>query len=645
MNTAHDHESRIDVVSACPMRTASLIWQSRPGMWILTVVTKATYVLTPGESPLATDQDEPHEADGYWNDDETLSLHVASDLAPFKRNADVILVGRAFAPEGLPVRSLVVRLAAAGMDKRATVFGDRAWSSSGDVGDAAPFATMGLRWERAAGGPSTSNPVGVPMGLVDAPQRARTASIPNVQSPGVYLARRGETLAPVGFGPIAPHWPGRAEKVSRHATSRGVVEWIDRALPDDLDASYFNVAPPDQQVALIRSDECIVLENLHAAHKRLTTSLMGLEPRGVVTRSAGAGELHFRCDTLSIDTDRGRCSLVWRAQVALAHRHEAGQVLVTTSTRDPHQGATMTLVGRIEVEPALPFLDHANAPPGGSQTEEAQAGASEVVEGVNGTATGTILIATGLPSTGARPRVDGATTMPLPLAPATAILPFATKLALVDDAIGAVAAVAPEWQEPEEAKPAAPLDWRYDIPPPPLVGSYEAEARAASGVDSPELPPQPTEAETTEETPPVETPVLLSIEQFSVVAATLAERRTPRGETLRANELRERDWSANEARWAEALRQESARGSTKLRSAGDGAYVGAVERFRGPITAFEYARLTIALERGQTQLVLDELKIQRPALMRVIRLWAKRVALDAQLADEVKSALAALRTA
>ena len=90
----------MDVVSACPLRVASNLWQPRPSAWTLTVVCRATFRLEPGESPLADVQEEPAEDDGYWNDDEARSLHAPSDLVPFKARADVLGGGTAGWPTG-----------------------------------------------------------------------------------------------------------------------------------------------------------------------------------------------------------------------------------------------------------------------------------------------------------------------------------------------------------------------------------------------------------------------------------------------------------------------------------------------------------------------------------------------------------------
>jgi hypothetical protein len=325
---------------------------------MLTVVCKATFVLMPGESPLAREQDEPNESDGYWNDEETRSLHFASDLAPFKRRADVLVVGHAFAPERRPVGSLVARLVVGEVDKAIAVFGDRAWTPDGQMREGPWFVKMPLRWERAAGGPGTANPVGVRMGSAAVGDRYGAVALPNLQAPGTYLASPSDLLAPIGFGPLAPRWSERVEKLYRHAAGWEPGRWNERPVPDDIDAGYFNAAPGDQQVAEIRSGERVVLENLHADHARLVTSLSQVEPRAVVERAGGSAEVRLRCDTLWIDTDRGCCSLVWRGQVLLGAPREAGRVVVTAvgGGRAAVVGdGTATVVGGLIGGAALPF--------------------------------------------------------------------------------------------------------------------------------------------------------------------------------------------------------------------------------------------------------------------------------------------------
>src|SRR5687767_5935849 len=115
----------MEVVSACSLPVGSIVWQSRSGGASLTVVCKATYALCPVESQLAGEQDPLHDADRFWNDDPRQALRLASDFAPFKRRADVLLTGHAYAPRGEPSRSIVARLLVGEVDKTIEIFVDR----------------------------------------------------------------------------------------------------------------------------------------------------------------------------------------------------------------------------------------------------------------------------------------------------------------------------------------------------------------------------------------------------------------------------------------------------------------------------------------------------------------------------------------
>lgn len=319
----------MDVVSACPLRVASLIWRPGRGGFALTVACRATYLLEPIRSVLADVQEEPSEEDNHWDDDETRSLSAPSDLVPFKKGADVLLVGHAFAPRAEPVRSVVARLQVGGVDKAVEAHCDRAFTLDGGLVEGPRIASMSLRWERAAGGPGTSNPVG--MRFDAAPDRFGRVPVPNLQPPWKHVAARGDIFDPVGFGPIAPSWPTRADKLHRHAAGWPHRRWFARPLAEDIGRAYFNAAPPDQQVDALAPDARIVLENLHREHPRLVTSLAPVIPRAIVERSGrGREEIALACDTLWIDTDRGICTLVWRGTVALAHPEEAGRVVVWT---------------------------------------------------------------------------------------------------------------------------------------------------------------------------------------------------------------------------------------------------------------------------------------------------------------------------
>ncbi|HVK66872.1 MAG TPA: DUF2169 domain-containing protein, partial [Polyangium sp.] len=164
----------MEVVSACPLRVGSILWQPREGAYVLTVVCKATFTLAPEVSALAEEQDDPNEHDEYWDDDARRSLSAASDLAPFKRGADILLVGHAYAPHTSPGGPFFARLAVGDLlDKTIVVHGERAWTADGRLLEEPPAGRVALRWERAAGGPGTMNPVGVPPNAPPDPRHLR----------------------------------------------------------------------------------------------------------------------------------------------------------------------------------------------------------------------------------------------------------------------------------------------------------------------------------------------------------------------------------------------------------------------------------------------------------------------------------------
>ncbi|MDC0748370.1 DUF2169 family type VI secretion system accessory protein [Polyangium mundeleinium] len=336
----------MEVVTVCPFRVASLLWQPRRGGWVLTVVCKATYDLAPVQSRLAANQDDPNEDDNHWNDDPARSVYSPSDLVPFKVRADVVLVGNAFASRGEASRSILTRLVVGGIDKSIEAFGERVYGPDGAVRETSRVTKVPLRYERATGGPDTLNPVGI---RPDAqPDAYGVSPVPNLQPPGLLVQSRADVIPPIGYGPIAPTWPGRLEALGAYASSFSQQIVREQPVPDDIDPAYFDCAPRDQQLDELRDNERIVLENLHPQHPRLVTSLPGLHPRAFLVRPGGnPQDLTMKCDTLWIDTDRAQCTLTWRAQIGLDRPHGLGRVVV--AMEEPGQRLTWADVERLLV--------------------------------------------------------------------------------------------------------------------------------------------------------------------------------------------------------------------------------------------------------------------------------------------------------
>jgi len=137
-------------------------------------------------------------------------------------------------------------------------------------------------YERAGGGPGTSNPVGVQ----GTPNSYGRVPVPNLQPVNARVSTPSDFVAPVGFGPIAPGWPSRRERLGRSAILAGGAgpDVRHKPLPDDLQPAYFNHAPRDQQVQLLRDRERIVMEHMNPDHPRFVTSLPS-----VLSLACGAG--------------------------------------------------------------------------------------------------------------------------------------------------------------------------------------------------------------------------------------------------------------------------------------------------------------------------------------------------------------------
>jgi hypothetical protein len=654
----------MDVVSASPFRVGSILWQDGAGASTLTVVAKATYLLQPGESVLDRHQDAPFEADEHWDDDENRSLHTACDLAPFKRNADVLVLGHAFAPGGQPVRSLRARVLLGEVDKSVEVVCDRAFSQDGRLREGAPFVKMALRWERAAGGPGTANPAGV---RADAPpDRYGLTPLPNLVPPGLHMASRRDFVEPAGFGPIGPSWPARQSWLHRGLAGWDYRRWALQPLPADLDPGFFNAAPADQQLGAIRPNERIVLENLHRDHARLATNLTTVTPRAVVEWAGRPSqELRMRCDTLCIDTDRGTCSLTWRVAIPLDPRSQAGRVVITLA-QSGHgaEDAARQLMSTTAELPAppgtLPFMQPVPLPTRASA-----------------------------PDLGVAP---GHQTLDTPLGAAMPALPFRVGRSPLAGTVLGRLQPAPEEPAPrsddddddeddEQTFTVLPDDVAsfldvHPAAPPPLI--------TMGGPESPPKPPdlvrarallEPLatpervareqaaaeevveEAEILEEAPaeearaplPTEAPGLpldaYPLERCAAIAASIARRKPETSAILDAHDLAPARWEALGQHWQDAIRAESARGKTSLLSAYDDAYVTQLEVERGPLQVEDYARLVVASERGVEDAELATLGLPRSALLRISRVWLRRTTGDAELERAVRDGIEAARDA
>lgn len=549
-------------------------------------------------------------------------MHTPSDLVPFKRHVDVFVTGHVYAPNSRPVDALDVRLGVGTLRKTLRVEGDRVWLPEGKLSAALPFLKIPLRWERAAGGPGTTNPAGIPPeGQIDARGKKHT---PNFFAPNAVLDQLGQVVAPVGFGPIAPHWPERQAKLHEHAPTWSHDAWTNAALPTDIDAGYFNAAPADQQIDTLTFPLHIDLEGLHSKQARLSTVLEEVVPYAKVRRQEGSEQdIRLRCDTVAIDTDNGTCSLVWRGLIALRDPREEGAVEFTLER--PHAAASTVMVDVSVDGVALPFV-------GGVSPLAYEVSIREK-----------------------RSELSGATSEPWAESKQAAVLPFGTRV------VAAVEATTEPWREATQpavpfvagnsalaraVSPIAPhidtgtsVPWASASPVEAIVEPREFKVEKPpqwGPIAAPEMvhtvEPAPAPPAVVEEKDPLEE---YPIERCGAIAAKMACR--PRAEArmvLRDEGLSFEKWQQVHEYWLEEIRDEAGRGEKKMLAVYDAAYVAAIEAERGAIGAKDYARLVLASERGKEAAVLREMRIPAEAMMRIRRVWLGKMVRDGKVALE-----------
>jgi hypothetical protein len=682
----------MDLISQCALRAERLVWRPGHGGFTFTVVCKATFELRPELSPLAGVQEAVTIADVYAG--EAGALALASDLVPFKKRPEVLVLGHAYAPEGRQLRSLTVRVAVGEVDKALQVFGDHYFTMDDVLVEPERFARMPLAWERAAGGPDTSNPAGIPTGAAAVPDAFGRVRAPNLMPAGLVLTSRRAVVPPVGFGPMAPHWPLRAVFLHRHAAVWDPARWHERPLPSDIDVAYFNAAPRDQQRTLPFGDETIYLEHLHPRFPRLSTRLAPIAPVATADQGSGPQPLQLRCDTLIIDTARGLAMLVWRGHVPLDHPDRPGRVIITApaapqawSTNWPEEASDESAT----LAPGLVMLSSAVLPFSGAGVPDASAGpAAFMTNGPAGQARAGVPLAIDqsdddagmtlapglvrespvLPFGGSQEQ-DASDTMPhLELAPPGVSLPFVSSgahTALPREAppVGAAPSpIEPPWASrwdppalavaPEPFKPSEPSELPGSpdpaAAPPVLLAAITTAAEEAEEARSTRRPPAPggTVAGEAAAAPEAEPEIDFSAypaERCGAIAARVACDEAEASRTLGAEDLDAARWKRVHERRLDEIRAEAARGRKKLLVEYDAAYVRALEAHRGPIALEEYARIAEAAERGAIAEALEAARLPAGAWPHIHRVWIGRTAKDMRLGKQVRAAIEQVRSA
>ncbi|HYO51811.1 DUF2169 domain-containing protein [Archangium sp.] len=279
--------------------------------WV--VIVKGTFTLESGRLERAASQEPIALADVHHGEPGGSSQKYESDILLRKPSTDILLNGHAHAPEGRPVRQLEVFLQVGSLSKRIRVHGDRVWER-GLLGLQAsrpqPFERMPLVYERAIGH-EEQNPVGV--GPYSGANEAAGKPLPNMEFPDHPISSWKDKSPPAGLGVVSKNWEPRRTWAGTYDQ-----RWQEERLPLwplDLDARFFQAAPPDQVTSdPLRGGDPVLLENL-SPRGRLAFKL----PRVTFgfTTLLGNGLTHHKAnlDTVILEPDVPRVLLVWRTAI------------------------------------------------------------------------------------------------------------------------------------------------------------------------------------------------------------------------------------------------------------------------------------------------------------------------------------------
>jgi hypothetical protein len=239
-------------------------------VWIVAV--KATFDVTPnGALKLADEQVPPVLAPEHHGDPATTSLKYESDLLAVKPGTDVVLNARAYAPGGVPARSVDVLLRMDGVSKHLVVYGERLYLQ-GMVGgitttDGPPFTTCPIVYEYAFGGSDLSDPDPARQKMskrnpVGRGVAASTRTLVHQPAHRIeYVSGAPATDAPAGFGPIASHWSPRGELAGTYDAAWNASK--KPFLPEDYDPRHALCSPEDQRSARwLRGGELVELVHM-----------------------------------------------------------------------------------------------------------------------------------------------------------------------------------------------------------------------------------------------------------------------------------------------------------------------------------------------------------------------------------------------
>lgn len=311
----------LQIQNNTPFAATMALFPNEQAVDTLYVLVRATFNIGK-QWTLADEQIPPMVADEYWTEPGESSVKYGSDHHTGKPSSDIIMLGHACAPNGQEVKQLDVSLSVGQVHKTVRVFGDRQWHN-GRITSPKTFKTMPMVYEKAFGGEyivdgvSTAvedrNPVGQGFAGQRKVQEMNGVLLPNLEDPNNLITDIKQQPNPACFAVSAPHWKPR----SAHAGTYDETWQTQRApyLPEDFDRRFFNMAHTDLVYpGFLSGGEPVEINNMNP-HGTLKFSLPHVRLNTVVSIAEDSVQPQFNLETLIIEPNELKLSMVWRAAV------------------------------------------------------------------------------------------------------------------------------------------------------------------------------------------------------------------------------------------------------------------------------------------------------------------------------------------
>lgn len=307
------------------------------GRDLMLVLVKATFDIADDGSLSISDEQLPICFEGeYFGEPGKSSLKVAPEANFDKLATDVALIGHAHAPNGQAVTQVDVSIEVGNMRQHIRVFGDRYWKKRKVLGitrwvmtKPEPAVKIPLIYENAFGGQDLTpedhkhytfescNLLG--KGIIAKKSLKEYEPLPNLEDPQQLIKSPADRPQPLGMGFISPDWEPRKSFAGTYDAN-----WEKTRLPllpTDFKREFFNSAHPKLKApGYINGSEMVHIINA-CPQGRINFQLPGQKPEiKFKFQYEDPKILEVNLDTVLIDTDEMKLTMLWRATTDVFNR-------------------------------------------------------------------------------------------------------------------------------------------------------------------------------------------------------------------------------------------------------------------------------------------------------------------------------------